>query len=209
MQPLPFLLAFLLALAAPAGAEGTGTILVFGDSLSAAYGIAEEDGWASLLQRRIVATGCGQRVVNASISGETTGGGLGRLPVTLEAHAPNIVIVELGGNDGLQGHPIAAMREDLAEMVRLAQRGGTAVILVGMKLPPNYGQRYTAAFEAAFAAVAGETGAVLVPFLLEGIDLETMLQDDGIHPTAAAQPILLENVWRELAPLLEGAGDGC
>ncbi len=207
MQPLPLLLAFLLALAAPAGAERT--ILIYGDSLSAAYGIAEEDGWASLLQGRLAAAGCGHRVVNASISGETTGGGLGRLPVTLDTHAPSIVIVELGGNDGLQGHPIAAMREDLAAMARLAQRAGAKVILVGMKLPPNYGQRYTAAFEAAFTAVAAETDAALVPFLLEGIDLETMLQEDGIHPTAAAQPTLLDNVWRVLAPLLAAAGVGC
>lgn len=207
LRPLPLTLSFLLALSAPAGIAAERTILVYGDSLSAAYGMAEASGWVSLLRRRLADDGYDHRVVNASISGETTRGGLGRLPVTLAAHAPNVVIIELGGNDGLQGHPITAMQEDLTAMARLAQASGAAVVIVGMKLPPNYGARYTNAFEAAFAAVAQETNATLVPFLLEGIDLETMLQEDGIHPTTAAQPRLLENVWPALEPLL-GPADG-
>ena len=207
LRPLPLTLSFLLALSAPAGIAAERTILVYGDSLSAAYGMAETSGWVSLLRRRLADDGYDHRVVNASISGETTRGGLGRLPVTLAAHAPNVVIIELGGNDGLQGHPITAMQEDLTAMARLAQASGAAVVIVGMKLPPNYGARYTNAFEAAFAAVAQETNATLVPFLLEGIDLETMLQEDGIHPTTAAQPRLLENVWPALEPLL-GPADG-
>lgn len=202
MRPLPLTLSLLLALAAPAGIAAERTILVYGDSLSAAYGMAEESGWVSLLRRRLAERGYGHRVVNASISGETTRGGLGRLPVTLETHTPQVVVIELGGNDGLQGHPIHAMQEDLTAMARLAQASGAAVVIVGMKLPPNYGARYTDAFEAAFQAVARQTNATLVPFLLEGIDLETMLQEDGIHPTAAAQPLLLDIVWPLLEPLL-------
>lgn len=211
MRPRSLTLSFLLALAAPAGLDAQErTILVYGDSLSAAYGIGQEAGWVSLLRQRLAERGYGHRVVNASISGETTRGGLGRLPATLEAHAPNLVIIELGGNDGLQGHPIPAMQEDLTAMAGLAQASGAAVIIVGMQLPPNYGERYTGAFKGAFPAVASAIEATLVPFLLEGIDLETMLQEDGVHPTAEAQPLLLDNVWRALQPLLGPAGGaGC
>lgn len=202
LRRLPSMLAILLVLALPAGAQTKSQILVYGDSLSAAWGIPEMEGWVRLLQLRLVEAGYRHHVANASISGETTGGGLQRLALTLGVYTPDIVILELGGNDGLQGHPIPAMREDLTAMARLAADAGAAVVIVGVQLPPNYGPRYTADFEAAFAEVAAETGAALVPSLLAGLNVETMLQDDGIHPTSAAQPTLLDNVWEVLVPLL-------
>lgn len=207
LRPLPSMLAILLVLALPAGAQAKSQILVYGDSLSAAWGMPEMEGWVRLLQLRLVEHGYRHHVANASISGETTAGGLQRLPLTLGVYAPDIVILELGGNDGLQGHPIPAMREALAAMARLATDAGSAVIIVGVELPPNYGPRYTADFEAAFAEVAAETGTALVPSLLAGLDVETMLQEDGIHPTPAAQPTLLDNVWEVLVPFLGPARD--
>ncbi len=184
------------ALAAP-------KILVFGDSLAAAYGIAERRGWVALLAERLGRERLDYIVVNASISGETTAGGRARLAAALEAHRPAVLVLELGSNDGLRGLPVAAMRENLAAMIGQARKAGARVLLVGMRLPPNYGPDYTRAFEAAFAELAQRHGAALVPFLLEGLgERLELFQGDRIHPTEAAQPAILDNVWRGLAPLL-------
>ena len=178
------------------------TILVFGDSLSAAYRMAPEQGWVGLLAARLADAGSPYRVVNASVSGETTTGGLARLAPILAAHRPRIVILELGGNDGLRGYSVARIRENLAAMARSALARGAAVVVVGMQMTPNLGPRYTASFRDLFAEVSESLDTELVPFLLDGIDPETMLQPDGIHPKAEAQPILLENVWQVLEALL-------
>lgn len=186
----------------PPAADVNPTVMVLGDSLSAAWGIREEDGWVALLAERLEDAGGGWRVVNASMSGETTDGGRQRLALAIEAHAPRIVILELGGNDALQGHRVRDIRANLMAMANAARRRGVAVILVGMQIHPNLGPRYSAAFRDMFGEVADRTGANLVPFLLDGVDLDAMLQEDQVHPTAAAQPILLENVWKVLAPML-------
>jgi acyl-CoA thioesterase-1 len=180
------------------------TILVFGDSLSAAYGIAEKRGWVALLAERLQRERLDYSVVNASISGETTAGGVSRLPRALARHDPDIVILELGGNDGLRGLPAVETRKNLATMVEMARKSGAAVLLVGMRVPPNYGPQYEREFAAAFADTARRYKTAFVPFLLEGMaeDL-TRFQPDRIHPTEAAQPLLLENVWKELRPLLK------
>ena len=197
------LLGVAVASPTPAMAEER-TILVIGDSISAAYGIEPEQGWVRLLQDRLDATAPAYSVVNASISGETTGGGLARLPGALERHAPEVVIVELGGNDGLRGYPIARIRDNLARMVELAQDAGARVLLVGMMIPPNYGRRYLEAFRDTFREVAGNAGVPLVPFLLDGVATDDgLMQEDGIHPEADAQPMLLENLWPELVRMLE------
>lgn len=202
------LLGIAVASPTPATAEER-TILVLGDSISAAYGIEPEQGWVQLLQDRLDATAPEYSVVNASISGETTGGGLARLPGALERHEPEVVIVELGGNDGLRGYPIARIRDNLARMVELAQDAGARVLLVGMAIPPNYGQRYLDAFRGTFREVAEQTGVPLVPFLLEGIATDDgLMQEDGIHPEAEAQPMLLENLWPKLVGLLQDVGAG-
>jgi acyl-CoA thioesterase-1 len=179
---------------------GAPTILVFGDSLSAAYGIPRESGWVSLLQRRLPKLS----VVNASVSGETTAGGLTRLPQVLEAHRPSITIIELGANDGLRGLPMRQTARNLEAMIALAKKQGSQVLLVGMRLPPNYGPAYTDKFQALFADVA-KTGKVrLVPFLLAGMaGQRERFQTDGLHPDAGAQPLLMDNVWRELKPMLK------
>ena len=189
--------------AVPAALASAGsTILVLGDSISAAYGIQREQGWVSRLQARLADD---WQVVNASISGETTGGGLARLPDALDTHNPAVVIIELGGNDGLRGYPIERIRDNLSRMVDLALGAGGRVLLVGMEIPPNYGPRYTRAFAGLFSEVAERHQVALVPFLLERVALlPELMQDDGIHPTAAAQDELLETVWPYLAPLLEG-----
>jgi acyl-CoA thioesterase-1 len=179
------------------------TILVLGDSLSAAYGIRVDQGWVALLQARLRAKGYGHRVVNASSSGETTGGALARLPRALQAHRPQVVIVELGGNDGLRALPIADIRRNLESIIDLSQRAGARILLVGMKIPPNYGPAYTRQFERLFAELAREHRLPSVPFLLEDVAFEDgLMQEDGIHPTAAAQPVLLDEVWPHLKPLL-------
>lgn len=182
------------------------TILVLGDSLSAAYGIRVEQGWVALLQARLRAQGYGHRLVNASSSGETTGGALARLPRALGAHRPAIVIVELGGNDGLRGLPVADVRANLESIIDLSQRAGARILLVGIRIPPNYGPAYTRGFEGMFEDVARRRGLPLVPFFLEGVALDDELMlEDGLHPNAAAQPILLESVWRPLQPMLATA----
>lgn len=186
----------------PAGAAGRGTVLVFGDSISAGYGIQREEGWVALLAERLP----DWQVVNASVSGETTGGGLARLPEALARHQPDLVILELGGNDALRGYPVARIRDNLREMVRLARAEADEVLLLGMQIPPNYGPRYTREFAQAFQDVAEAEAVTLVPFFLQQVALEpALMQDDGIHPTADAQPLLLEALWPTLAPLLEAA----
>jgi len=179
---------------------------VLGDSLSAAYGMDTSRGWVHLLRERLRNSPGEFRVVNASVSGETTSGGLARLPGLLQRHRPAWVILELGGNDGLRGLPLSRMESNLAAMVRLAREAGAGVLLVGMKLPPNYGPVYTRSFETVYRKLARESGAPLVPFLLEGVaGNERMMQPDNIHAAPAAQEKLLDNVWAVLEPLISGA----
>ena len=180
-----------------------GTILVYGDSLSAAYGLAQHAGWASLLQVRLKQERLDYTVANASISGETTSGGAARIAAALKTHKPKVVIVALGANDGLRGLPLAEMRANLEKIVRTSQKAGSSVLLVGMRLPPNYGEAYTRQFAQVYADLAREYKLALVPHLLQGMDEQRELfQADNLHPTAAAQPILLGNVWKALLPLL-------
>jgi acyl-CoA thioesterase-1 len=199
------LLALLVLIVAGVSARAeTPVILVFGDSISAGYGLAHvEQGWAELLKTRLKEQGYGYQVVNASVSGETTAGGLARLPRALEIHHPKIVVIELGGNDGLRALPIPQLRANLEQMIDLAAAAGARVLLLGMRMPPNYGPQYTEQFRAAFSDSAREKKVPLVPFLLNGVALSTnLMQDDGIHPNALGQPKLLENVWPALQPLL-------
>ena len=178
-------------------------VLVFGDSLSAAYGIAQSEGWPSLLQQRLKERRLDYTVVNASISGETTSGGASRINGALAEHKPVIVIVELGANDGLRGLPIDQMRANLRTIVQAAQKAGSRVLLVGMKLPPNYGPKYTSQFEQTFTGLSREFKCPLVPFLLAGMEYKRdLFVEDNLHPSAKAQPIILENVWKALEPML-------
>jgi acyl-CoA thioesterase-1 len=196
-------LLFALCAAWSAASAAAGTILVYGDSLSAAYGISQKDGWVSLLGARLKQRGLDYNVVNASISGETTSGGAARVADALERSRPGVVVVALGANDGLRGLPVAEMKANLSTIVRAAQTRNARVLVVGMRIPPNYGQKYTQAFAQAFAEVARERKTAYVPFLLEGIaEQRDLFQPDQIHPTAEAQPLLLETVWKGLEPLL-------
>lgn len=171
-------------------------MLVVGDSLSAAFGMAQEESWVALLGERLRAKGYGYGVVNASITGDTTTGGLKRLPRALELHQPAVVIIELGGNDGLRGTPIAVMRGNLARMIELSQAAGARVVLAGIQIPTNYGGPYTRSFAAVYPELARQYRTGLVDFILAGVAEDiTLFQADGIHPTAAAQPVLLDNVW--------------
>jgi acyl-CoA thioesterase-1 len=200
-----FWLAVSTAGAAPVVAPAR-TVLVLGDSISAGYGIRLEQGWVALLQKRLVEQGYGYRVVNASVSGETTLGGVTRLPRALALHRPEIVIVELGGNDGLRGLPIDATRANLTRIVQLALAARARVLLVGMKIPPNYGPRYAEAFERIFIDLAARQSVPLLPFFLDKVALTPgLMQDDGIHPNARGQPLLLENLWPVLRPQLRAA----
>lgn len=194
--------------AAPLPGERTApVILIVGDSISAGYGLEAGQGWVDLLAARLRREGFPQRVVNASISGDTTAGGRARLPPLLREYRPAIVVVELGGNDGLRGSDLAATRANLAAIVKDAQAARAQVLLLGMKLPPNYGPSYVRDFDAMFADVARARGAVLVPWLFAGFGENLALfQPDRIHPLAAAQPQILDNVWPELAPLLAKHG---
>ncbi len=182
-------------LAAPA-------ILVYGDSLSAAYGIAQSSGWVALLDARLKQRKLDYTVVNASISGETSAGGAARIAAALAQAKPAILILELGANDGLRGLPVKEMKANLAAIVRAAKRQGARVLVLGMQMPPNYGQAYTNEFRRAFTEIAREERLPLVPFVLRGVDRREFFQPDALHPTAEAQPIILENVWRGLASML-------
>jgi acyl-CoA thioesterase-1 len=189
---------------APAARAEPPTVLVLGDSLSAAYGIRLEQGWVALLQDRLKSKGYGHRVVNASASGETTGGALARLPRALERHRPAVVVIELGGNDGLRGLPIADVRANFESLSQRSRDSGAHVLLIGMRIPPNYGPAYTKAFHDLFGELATKHRLPLVPFFLDGIALDdSLMLEDGLHPNAAAQPRLLEMVWPVLEPLLK------
>ena len=194
----------LWAVAGPLAANSSApAILVVGDSLSAGFGIEVSDGWVALLQDRLNAEGYEYRVVNASISGDTTGGGLRRLPRALERHEPVITVVELGGNDGLRATPVAIIRKNLERMIVLSRDAGSQVVLAGMQLPPNYGAAYTDAFAEVYAEVAEEQEVGLIPFFMDGVALNPeKLLPDMIHPNADGQPVLLENAWSALKPLL-------
>ncbi|MEQ9463943.1 MAG: arylesterase [Haliea sp.] len=190
-------------LALPAAAGQTRTLLVLGDSISAAYGMSLDQGWVALLEARLRDSHPHYQVVNASISGETTGGGLRRLPALLQRHQPSIVLLELGGNDGLRGYPPASIRDNLTGMTRMAQASGATVLLLAMEIPPNYGARYTEAFRNSFSQVAEETGARTLPFILDGVATDaSLMQEDGIHPTAEAQPLLLQRLLPSLLDVL-------
>jgi acyl-CoA thioesterase-1 len=199
-----------LWLAAVPGWAQQPVVLVFGDSLSAGYGLPQGRGWVDLLQKRLAAEPPGYRVVNASISGETTLGGRNRLAGALREHKPRIVILALGANDALRGQSVASMQENLTAMVQQSTRAGAKVLLVGMRIPPNYGPDYTRKFHELFAQVARAQRTALVPFLLEGFaERRELFQADGIHPTVQAQPLILDTVWAELEPLLDrGAKEG-
>jgi acyl-CoA thioesterase I len=190
-----------VAAAAPA------VILVVGDSLSAEYGLKRGTGWVPLLEQRLAAEKLAARVVNASISGDTTSGGRSRLPALLAQHQPTHVVIELGANDALRGLPLAGTEDNLVQMTQSAQKIGARVLLVGMQLPPNYGSDYANRFSGLFEKVAKQTKAAFVPFLLKGVadvaDARALFQSDGIHPREAAQPRMLDNVWPELKKLLK------
>ncbi|GAB3277392.1 arylesterase [Parahaliea aestuarii] len=178
-------------------------LMVLGDSISAAYGMSLQQGWVSLLGDELQQRDPPWQVVNASISGDTTAGGLRRLPALLEAHQPQLVIIELGGNDGLRGYPVGKLQSNLEQMARLAREAGARVLILPMEIPPNYGARYTQLFRESFAAAARESGSTLGPFLLDGVATDpALMQDDGIHPTIEAQPQLLDNLRDTILELL-------
>jgi len=192
------------ASAAPGAPRQKPLILVYGDSLSAGYGVAVDKGWVSLLANRVQREGYGFQLVNASVSGETTTGGLARFSHVLSAHTPAIVIVELGANDGLRGLPLETTRTNLEAIMSLASANNRHVVLLGMRMPPNYGERYTLGFAAVFPDLARRHRASLVPFLLEGVaDRPALMQADGLHPNERGQAIVLDNVWPVLKPLLQ------
>jgi acyl-CoA thioesterase-1 len=200
-----FLAALLVVAAqwAPAGWCAGETIVVVGDSLSSGYGLAAEQSWVAMLEDRLQSEGYGYDVVNASIAGDTSAGGLARLPRLLDTHAPELVIIELGGNDGLRGQPVSSLRSNLARMIELSREHGARVVLAGMQIPPNYGQSYTQALARIYPELAREFDVALVPFLLENVALDpALMQQDGIHPNADGQRRLFENVWDVLAGLL-------
>lgn len=197
------LIAGMLLPGALAAAAEPRAIVVLGDSLSAAYGLPMERGWVALLGARLTDAGLAYRVVNASISGDTTGGGLTRLPQVLERERPAVVVIALGANDGLRGIPLGQIEDNLKALVRLVRGAGAKVLLVGVRLPPNYGAAYTDGFQATLRGVADGDQAPLVPDLLAGVaDDWRLMQADGLHPTAEAQPRILDNVWPGLEPLL-------
>jgi acyl-CoA thioesterase-1 len=194
-----------LLVSAGAHANDAPTVLVFGDSLSAGFGIEVDQSWASLLQRRLEDQGYEHRVVNASISGETTEGGATQIDSAIATFGPELIILELGGNDGLRGFPPARIKENLLAIARRAQASGADVVLLGIRIPTNYGARYTQAFEAVYAEVAEELGIEWIEFFMEGVALnDELLQEDRIHPNAAAQPILLDNAWPVIRATLDG-----
>lgn len=183
--------------------DDRGAILVLGDSISAGYGMNIDDGWVSLMNQTLIQRESKWRLINASVSGETTTGGLNRLPELLQEHNPQIVVLELGGNDGLRGYPTSKILNNLLAMTTLVVNAGAKPVIITMRIPPNYGPRYTRGFEAVFAEAAKQSGAALVPFLFEALAVsDDLMQDDGIHPTAKAQPILVEGFLPYLEPLM-------
>jgi acyl-CoA thioesterase I len=198
----------LLLAACSLSARAGGNLLVYGDSLSAAYGIPAKQGWVALLEERLKTEKLDYKVVNASISGETASGGLARIDGALAKYSPEVLVLALGANDGLRGLPVAQMRRNLEGIIRKAQAKGAKVLLVGMRVPPNYGNRYTTEFEQTYAELARRHKTGYVPFLLEGVVLQRAhFQDDNLHPTAAVQPMMLDTVWKGLTPLLKPRED--
>ncbi|TFY92257.1 arylesterase [Pseudomonas nabeulensis] len=192
-----------LALMCMAQNAAAGTVLIVGDSISAGFGLDTRKGWVALLEQRLKAEGFDDKVVNASISGDTSAGGLARLPAALVEHKPDVVVIELGGNDGLRGQPPAQLKQNLASMIDRSKAIGAKVLLLGMQLPPNYGPRYTNAFAEVYGTLAKEKEVPLVPFFLDGVGGHPeMMQADQLHPAVGAQGKLLENVWPTLKPLL-------
>ena len=207
------LVSFALATIAPVAAFGAEhsmqrTLMVFGDSLSAAYGIDEADGWVNLLAEKLATEKPSYTVTNASVSGETSIGGLARLPAALEEFQPAIVILELGGNDGLRGLPLELLKDNLTAMIEMCLAAHAEVLLAGIQIPPNYGPRYTEPFHALFGEIAEDKRLPFVPFLIDGIPQQPeLMQEDGIHPKAEAQFMILDNVWPILAPMLRTSSD--
>ena len=193
----------LTVLCLPAARGAGQTIVVVGDSLSSGYGVGAEQSWVAMLADTLQAEGYGYRVVNASIAGDTSSGGLARLPRLLQTHDPELVVIELGGNDGLRGQPVGALRDNLAKMIELSRESGAQVLLAGMRIPPNYGPAYTRSLAAVYPEVAAQQGTTLIEFLLEDVALHReLMQSDGIHPNAAGQKVVFANVWRVLKPML-------
>jgi acyl-CoA thioesterase I len=179
------------------------TLLIFGDSLSAAYGLQTEQGWVAQLQKRLNDQGYGYRVVNASVSGETSAGGRSRLQRALDQHRPELVVLELGANDGLRGLPVKDLDANLKAMVAMIQKARARLLLVGILIPPNYGPRYTRSFSDMYLQLAKSQSLPFIPFLLDGVALDSRyMQQDGMHPNATGQPLVLENVWKQLQPML-------
>jgi len=194
----------LLVLVNLPGSASANTILVVGDSLSAAYGMPVEQGWVSLLQQRLATDYDAYTIVNASISGDTTANALNRLPQALTRHQPAIVVLELGGNDGLRGLSTAEMKGNLAAMIQTVRQHEAEVLLIGVQLPPNYGPRFTQQFHAVYHELAQEYGLALVPSLVDGVGTRTdLMQADGIHPNSKAQPLIVTRVWQQLRPLID------
>ena len=193
-----------VAVSGIAGAAGSGPIVVLGDSLSSGYGLSrDEHSWVAMLQQRLRGEGYGYEVVNASISGDTTSGGLARLPALLDAHLPSIVIIELGGNDGLRGQPVASLRGNLLQIIELVLDSGATPVLAGMQIPPNYGPAYAGEFARTYPELARRFDIPLVDFLLQDVALNSdLMQPDGIHPNADGNTVMLNNVWPVLAELL-------
>lgn len=201
IRHLCFVLLCGLALAAPAA--NPRTILVMGDSLSAAYGLKTAEGWVSLLEKKLQAEKYPVRVINASISGETSGGALQRLETLLQQHRPQVLVIELGANDGLRGYPIKSLRDNLEQIVRLGKKYQAKILLIGTEIPVNYGPRYTRQYKQVFTELAQAQELALLPSLLGNIPLHTeLMQADGLHPLATAQPMILDRVWPVLLPLL-------
>ncbi|MGZ5201641.1 MAG: arylesterase [Telluria sp.] len=197
-------LAALLAAGAANAYSAPKTVLVLGDSLSAEYGLARGAGWVSLLEQKLKAEKIDAHVVNASISGETTSGGLTRLPALLSQYHPSVLVIELGANDGLRGLPVASAESNLRTMVDMAKKDHAKVLLVGMRMPPNYGRSYTEKFSGMYKDVSQETRSPLVPFMLEGVaDKPTLFQEDHLHPLAAAHPAILANIWPKFSALIK------
>ena len=179
------------------------TVLVVGDSLSAEYGLARGSGWVALLEQKLKAEKLDARIVNASISGDTTSGGRSRLPALLAQHKPNIVVLELGANDGLRGLPVPSAEDNLRAMVKLAKQNNAKVLLVGIRMPPNYGRAYTERFTGMYQELSADMKVPLVPYMLQGVDMvPTNFQQDRLHPLANAHPVILNNIWPQLAPLI-------
>jgi len=204
--PLVTTIFFCFSLPVQGADDDIGSILIYGDSLSASYGMTEEEGWVALLEKKIQQENWPYQVINGSVSGETSTGGLERLPAMLDSYKPELVVLELGGNDGLRGLPIDLLKNNLRKMIELIHERGAKVLLAGIQIPPNYGPRYAEPFSELFYQIADEDKVELIPFLIDGIPQNPeLMQDDGIHPKPEAQSIILENVWYHLLPMLENS----